>query len=132
MFPTSQRYTLYYYSIKLLLIFIVILEYQYDRKLALSDIFLHAFNENLFLSYSKIIYNPAENLHNHTLPYRIFPAYMRILCEKSHKKGNEFPQGMRRNTVVMTTNHRGNSEKSSKEFEKEGRKGVFKGQMNVA
>lgn len=107
------------------------MEYQYDRKLALSDIFLYVFNENLFLSYSKIIYNPAENLHNHTLPYRIFPAYMWILCKKSHKKRNEFSQGMRRNTVVMTTNHRGNSEKSSKEFEKEGRKGVFKGQINV-
>lgn len=131
LFPTSQRYTLYYYSIKLLLIFIVILEYQYDRKLALSDIFLYVFNENLFLSYSKIIYNPAENLHNHTFPHHIFPAYMRILCEKFHRKRNELPQGMKRNTVVMATNHHGNSEKSSKEFEKEGRNGVFKGQINV-
>lgn len=38
---------------------------------------------------------------------------------------------MRRNTVVMATNHHGNSEKSSKEFGKEGRNGVFKGQINV-
>jgi hypothetical protein len=56
---------------------------------------------------------------------------MRILCEKSHRKRNEFLQGMNRNTVVTTTNHRGNSEKSSKKFEKEGRNGVFKDQMNV-
>ena len=38
---------------------------------------------------------------------------------------------MRRNTVVMAIIHRGNSEKSSKEFEKEGRKDVFKDQINV-
>lgn len=38
---------------------------------------------------------------------------------------------MKRNIVVMATNHHGNSEKSSKEFEKEGRNGVFKGQINV-
>jgi hypothetical protein len=56
---------------------------------------------------------------------------MRILCEKFHRKRNEFPQGMRRNTVVMAIIHRGNSEKSSKEFEKEGRKDVFKDQINV-
>ena len=56
---------------------------------------------------------------------------MWILCKKSHKKRNEFPQGMKKNTVVTATNHHGNSEKSSKEFEKEERNGVFKGQINV-